>query len=391
MTPAAGISADLDGLLAPLGRAAFLDSYWGRRSLVLPRDDDRFRGLIDSTGLPALLSGLRPRVPEQMMVVKGSSHYPVAWLNTDGSVRLDRIRAAWREGYSIVLNNFGAVWQPVAGLCASLFEQLHHRVDANLYLTPPHSQAFHPHYDVMDVFVLQVEGSKTWEVREAAVQDPAPDQHRAVDPANLPPVVWQGELTPGSVLYIPRGHVHTAAATASLSLHLTIGVHVVSWLDLFEAAVLASRADPQFRGRLPPGFFDADASLAAQAERLAAVLAPRLSVEAGLAGLAHRLLAQQYPLPGPLFEPEPELLAEMRLRRRPGVLCHVARAVGGAVLNYSGGALAGPPKLEAALRHVAAHRTWSPSELPGSLSASERLVLARRLLREGVVERVSAC
>lgn len=37
-------------------------------------------------------------------------------------------------------------------------------VGANAYLTPPNSQGFAPHYDDIEAFVLQIEGSKNWKV-----------------------------------------------------------------------------------------------------------------------------------------------------------------------------------------------------------------------------------
>ena len=39
-------------------------------------------------------------------------------------------------------------------------------VGANVYLTPPGTQGFAPHYDDVDVFLLQLEGKKEWRVYE---------------------------------------------------------------------------------------------------------------------------------------------------------------------------------------------------------------------------------
>lgn len=37
-----------------------------------------------------------------------------------------------------------------------------HDDGTNPYLTPPGSQGFAPHYDEIEVFLLQLEGSKIW-------------------------------------------------------------------------------------------------------------------------------------------------------------------------------------------------------------------------------------
>ena len=37
-------------------------------------------------------------------------------------------------------------------------------VGANVYLTPPGTQGFAPHFDDVDVFLLQLEGRKQWRV-----------------------------------------------------------------------------------------------------------------------------------------------------------------------------------------------------------------------------------
>jgi len=40
-------------------------------------------------------------------------------------------------------------------------------VGANVYITPPNSQGFAPHYDDVDVFILQVEGRKLWKLYDS--------------------------------------------------------------------------------------------------------------------------------------------------------------------------------------------------------------------------------
>lgn len=64
----------------------------------------------------------------------------------------------------------------------------------------------------------------------------------------------QCTLSPGDLLYIPRGFVHQAVASHGTSVHVTIGVHATTWGDLLGLAVAQeSRADASLRETLPPG------------------------------------------------------------------------------------------------------------------------------------------
>ena len=382
--PATGLAA----LLGDVSFADFTRDIWGAQAQVIDGPADRFAGLIASSDIDRILRFVRPRPPQDMMLVKASRHYDVNWIDPDGSPRSDQVRTAWEQGYSIVLNDVARYWEPVARYCAALRADLHHPVDANLYLTPPATQGFDPHYDIMDVFVLQLEGAKEWHLWGAGADLPLADEHRAIDPATLAPPIWTGMLTPGQALYIPRGHVHAARATEVASLHLTIGVKVVTWLDLAKAALTHARDDRRFREALPPGFFGDQAGLAAgMAERVPA-LTPFLSAEAGLAGLAKALL-DAAPLPrDDLLAAAAPLDLDAPLVRREGMVCTIAGDAAHAVLRYNGGMLAGPAKIGPAIAWIAAREAWRPAELP-ALADKERLVLANRLLREGVVERVA--
>ena len=40
-------------------------------------------------------------------------------------------------------------------------------------MTPPQNQGFSNHYDVHDVFVLQIEGEKRWQIHAPVLRGPA--------------------------------------------------------------------------------------------------------------------------------------------------------------------------------------------------------------------------
>ncbi len=377
----------LPELIRPITTSQFFAEFWEQRPLLVAGEAGRFSSLFSFGDVGRLLRRLRPRPLDGMLLVKGSRHYDVNWTDPGGSPRLDKVRDAWRDGYTIVVNGLGQHWDAVAALAASLQEDLHHPVSVNLYATPAGSQAFDPHYDVMDVFILQLGGSKVWEVRGPARGLPLPDEHAAVRHDRLPPVLLEEELRAGSLLYIPRGHVHAARTTGEASLHLTVGVNVVTWIDLFTAAVAAVRDDARFRRALPAAFLHEPGGMGERFLELLAELPRRLKLDDALGRLAEQLIVRTPPLPaGDFLGDEAELAPDTVLARRPGVICRVTEGPDYAVIQYSGGKIVGPAKVAAALRHVAAREAFSFSSLPGDLNEREKLVLARRLIRDGLLE-----
>ena len=120
-----------------------------------------------------------------------------------------------------------ASWRLVAALEA----RLGCLVGANAYLTPAASRGLAPHWDDVEVFVLQVEGAKSWKVWgwEPRAGGPGGERRRRgggegtgaplasspsgdLDERSLGEPALEVVLRPGDVLYLPRGTVHAAAA-----------------------------------------------------------------------------------------------------------------------------------------------------------------------------------
>ena len=65
----------------------------------------------------------------------------------------------YNNGCSLMLNP-QTFHSPVWKLCATLQDFFGSMVGANVYLTPPGTQGFAPHYDDVEVFILQVKSEK---------------------------------------------------------------------------------------------------------------------------------------------------------------------------------------------------------------------------------------
>jgi bifunctional lysine-specific demethylase and histidyl-hydroxylase NO66 len=281
---------------------AFARDAWGRHAVLSRRDDlakDRaehaepgFDDLFSLDAVDELLAhrGLRTpflRIAKQGTVVD-SRHF-----TGDGGVgaeiadqvRDDRVAALVADGHTVVLQGLHRTWAPVAGLAAGLNTDLGHPVQVNAYVTPASSTGFSAHYDVHDVFVLQVAGTKRWHVHAPVHPDPLRDQpwndHAAAVRARAAEEPLLDEvLHPGDALYLPRGFLHSATAQGELSAHLTVGVHVVTRHALLQTLLDGLADDPELRASLPLGVDVSDPvalapHLAEVARRAAEVIADR--------------------------------------------------------------------------------------------------------------------
>jgi len=150
--------------------------------------------------------------------------------------------AAYLDGCSIIQNHAQLISPAFFDLTQDLQKTFPH-VFVNTYLTPPHSQAVNAHADDRDVFVLQLLGKKHWKIyNQIPIPHPYPEEQVGKFP-DLPvssDVFQKGTyldiiLSPGDVLYIPRGWVHEANTNVSsdqeqiMSFHATIALATHDW------------------------------------------------------------------------------------------------------------------------------------------------------------------
>lgn len=277
----------LETRLIDIGLERFSSEVWGRTAL-LSRGVSDFSDVFSADAVDELISrrGLRTpflRVAKRGSTLPESSFTSPAGVGATISDQLDDT-ALWRkfaDGATLVLQALHRTWDPVLSFSSQLSTELGHPVQANAYITPPQNRGFDDHYDVHDVFVLQIEGTKRWIIHEPVHVDPLrsqpwTDRRSAVAEAAQNPAYIDTVLEPGDVLYLPRGWLHAAQAQGEVSIHLTLGVH--SWTrhtlaeHLAQAALAALYDDPEMRGSLPLGVDGPEGEIAAVRERLASAV-----------------------------------------------------------------------------------------------------------------------
>lgn len=359
----------------------FLEKVWASRVNLHRTAPADLVGLLSLDDADHLLTSTAIRTPSVRLAQDGSvlpeSSYTrsatLAGKQLTGLVDGRKALAAFADGATVVLQGLHRYHPPLARLVAQLELELGHPCQANAYLTPPGSQGFAVHSDSHDVFVFQTAGTKQWEV------------HGEDGPEEV-------LLEPGLSMYLPTGTPHAARAQDTVSLHVTIGINQLTWRGLVERSVrplLAQVPDEH----LPAGWLEDRGQLAGgladRLEQLAARLR-EVDTDAAAATEARRFLTTRPPrLPGGLHDVLrlDALADDTVLRRRAGHPCVLLPGAEGRLEVLLGDrVLDVPARLAPALEEVRARGELRPADLDEHLDATSRLVLCRRLVREGLLE-----
>ncbi|QOC93991.1 JmjC domain-containing protein [Micromonospora craniellae] len=158
-------------------------------------------------------------------------------------------------------------WHPPLGVfCAGIQAETGCAGYVTAFITPPGHQGLDYHWDQYLSIVVQLEGSKTWELWKPRVDAPYRDHSMSTD-------LWQDEwvaqwmqagpdyefeLTVGDVLVLPRGWVHNPhsrnASEASVHLTFVLKERVPQWVA--ERLIGSAINDVRFRTVIPPSGLD---------------------------------------------------------------------------------------------------------------------------------------
>ena len=385
--------------------AEFAERHWSRAPLLTRADElgGRFDDLFGAAAADELVSRRGLRTPFLRMAKDGTVLAGREFTRGGGAgagiadqVADDRVLAHPADGATLVLQALHRTWPPLVDFGTQFAAEIGHPVQINAYITPSESRGFSAHYDVHDVFVLQVAGTKRWRVHAPVVVDPLDSQNwerwRADVAARADEApVLDCVLAPGDALYLPRGTIHAAEAQGETSIHLTVGIHPITRYQLVREMLDLARENVDLRGSLPMGVDLTDpAMLEAHVTGTVQALHDYLD-HVDIAELARRvgdrLAAQTRPAPiAPLAQlvAADELTDSTLLRARAALRVRIDEEGEQAVLVLTDRRLSFPRPTAEALKVILSGDPFTAVELPG-LDADDRLLLARRLMREGVI------
>jgi ribosomal protein L16 Arg81 hydroxylase len=217
----------LQELLGPVPISEFLQRAFSRAPLAMPDRAGRYTTHFTEADFACMVE--HPcstlRVVRNGHMVQDNAH--LAW---------SEAQDFHRRGHTLWVRHAERACPKVQAIAEAFAYFFHSPVDIQVYLTPNHNQAFGWHYDLEEVFIIQVQGCKEYTIRQNTL-NPSPVRNNM--PADLgyeretSRLRMSCRLEAGDWLYIPSGWWHIARTQAE-SIHLSIGVMPVARLKVFE-------------------------------------------------------------------------------------------------------------------------------------------------------------
>jgi len=289
-------------LIHPVSVADFFQTYWEKKPLHIRRNKpDFYQQIFSSQKLDQPLKQNKMEYGKHIDVTNYIDEERTT-LNkgTDVAQQKDIWDMFTNQGASLRVYHPQEFDDEIYKMCASLQEFFNCVVGCNIYLTPggsapsrdpkypwhsfyktgpSHSssssskdsgdvkkanQGFAPHYDDVDVFILQLEGRKHWELFAPTPEQSLPRYSSGnLERDEIGEPFKKIALEQGDFLYFPRGIIHQAFTDQNLhSMHATIStMQRWTYRDYLAKAIPAAleiifQDDISFRKALPIDMFD---------------------------------------------------------------------------------------------------------------------------------------
>lgn len=275
----------LEEILHPVTPAQFRADHEGRQPLHIPAADgsdkralltwDAFNGLLNQSNVwdSERLKLMRhdDAVPPEQYCRRKRTPEGLIWRPSPAKVEV-----FLSAGASILANDVMTLHSPITHAGVALGETLAAEVGASVFCSFKGGRAVATHYDVHEVFAVQTEGEKVWNLYEG----------RVINPVGYPPGMTQTDfnkdcgrlvstitMKPGDVLYMPRGFYHDTVTPDQPSLHVSFTVMPLTGRSILSLLDGPALQDAAFRAWLPAADAEGGALLQTRLSELATRLA----------------------------------------------------------------------------------------------------------------------
>ncbi|MGI5196908.1 JmjC domain-containing protein [Streptomyces sp. CA-288835] len=210
-------------------------------------------------------SGCTPAPEVAVMNLGGNpprpSINPIGFM-TNGRTDGAKLRRYYEQGFTIRLGNLQRVIPAIHEVSRKIQTETGYSNYLHAFLTPPGGQGLRHHWDQQMAVIVQISGTKTWELWQPKFRDPVRDH---LDSTKVWDVRWQQEwiekgpdqvydLRAGQSMILPRGWVHNPHSLTAdePSVHLTFAIRERTPIWLVDQLISGVIRDEEFRTVLLP-------------------------------------------------------------------------------------------------------------------------------------------
>lgn len=250
-------SFNFSTLIAPFSVHDFFEHYWEKKYLHISRNTDYYlQNVLDTNDIDDFFTQQNIS-PERLNLAKNGTIVPQAdWTDSvrliDGRivpfVNTAKVFSQYVKGATIIINAAHKSIPKLAKACGQIEQEFKMELQANIYITPTNSQGFAKHYDIHDIFSMQIKGTKSWKFYDTGEELPI-----VLAPfTKEPQLIKEFEMNKGDFLYMLRGLVHEASASKESTIHVNFSHKARYGFHLLEdLAKIAEKEDVFFRRTLP--------------------------------------------------------------------------------------------------------------------------------------------
>jgi len=246
-----------ENLIFPFTSEEFFQDYYEKKYLYIARNNPNYYDAILNTDDIDLFLQNKSLPSNWVTVVEKGEEFPAyQWTHRNSSTaNNDTLFVLFNQGKTLIINSGNRSIIKLINYCSDLEKELKFRLQCNVYITPHNSQGFAPHYDDHDLFIMQTTGTKVWRLYNMPIELPSRKQphYKIKDKYELGEPNFEVELTPGDLLYIPRGLIHDVATRDTASVHITIGLHPNYWFEILQEIAELAAEKAEFRKAVPNG------------------------------------------------------------------------------------------------------------------------------------------
>ena len=212
--------SDLKSLVDPLGETEFLTLLRERRLAFLPgHGSRRFEALLTWEALNHLLDSATLPL-DALRVVRELAPVPTNFYLRQGRVDPAALSKLLEHGISLIFNKLDEHVPALRALCKNLARDTSERVGAAAIMTSGRGGALKCHFDSEDLIILQIAGTKRWQIFSSPIVNPVAGIGERPPPEGPP--VFDQVLQPGDFFFLPAGHWHHCENGPNRSLHVCL-------------------------------------------------------------------------------------------------------------------------------------------------------------------------